>query len=330
MHPGMLHGGLIRSTSSLATEVGMATLRGGGGAVDAVLSGFFALAGAEADVLLAPAVLLVAGVGAGAHVIDARLLQPGREAPRILPVRGPQVPPAALTGVPRSLGLASLALAYHGRTSLAQVVARGVTAARAAGSPERAEFIEEVGRSGHAALVKRWRELVEVAGPIAHGALSEADLREAHPDDMPATVEVRGDLRLASTPFATEPAPPAARLELLVATDRFGLAAALALAPTDPLVAVPALGVRLSAGAAPARRKSERVEPGSPRPCPAPVYVLERGPEELAVVAGLSDVDALFGMLTGLPPVGGLGARAALSGGVGVVRVGREARSLDG
>ena len=81
------------ATTALATSATRDALASKGSAVDAVLAGFFAEAGANPDVLLAPFSALVVGTGAGERAFDGRAVQPGKgiDRPRgLLPGEVPQ------------------------------------------------------------------------------------------------------------------------------------------------------------------------------------------------------------------------------------------------
>ena len=73
---------LARSNDPLCEAAAGEELAKGGSAVDAVLSGYFAAAGAYPGVLLGPVTLLIGGTGSGDRAFDGRVRQPGKNAKR--------------------------------------------------------------------------------------------------------------------------------------------------------------------------------------------------------------------------------------------------------
>ena len=67
----MIRGAAATASDASAASAARAALESSGSAIDAIVAGFFAAAGAQPDVLLAPAVALAAGVGVGARAFDA-------------------------------------------------------------------------------------------------------------------------------------------------------------------------------------------------------------------------------------------------------------------
>src|SRR5687768_17130658 len=95
----------------------------GGSAVGAVLTGFFAAAGAYSGVLLSPLTVLVGGIGTGGRAFDGRVRQPGLATNRprgFLPEE--TIPTAARVGVPMTVAAAAVAYAYDGGKSLGSLV----------------------------------------------------------------------------------------------------------------------------------------------------------------------------------------------------------------
>lgn len=291
----MIRGALAIGSNKSAEQAASAALDNVGTAADAVIAGFFAHAGIEPGVLLAPAVALVAGVGAGARVIDGRPLQPGKGAPR---PRGwkteGEVPPAARIGAPRSLGVMTLLHASRGRTSMAQLAKPGVSAAENAGALARANLLRRFGASGQTVL--RSDEfvgaMIAAAGPVVGGVLTAEDLETALPDDVPAkSTSVGEDTAVIGVPWDA-PLGRFPEAEVILASDGRGIVVALAYVPArlDDGVLVPELGIALGKHAHPVRRGIPRTKPGTALDAPAPIAI--------AIRAGTAAAVALLGKTT--------------------------------
>jgi gamma-glutamyltranspeptidase/glutathione hydrolase len=134
------------ATDAEAAADAEALLAAKGGAVDAVLAAYFSFAGKNRAALLAPAVALVGGAGAGARAFDGRALQPGAglQRPRgVLPGEPP--PAAARAAISRSPHMAVLLHAAHGRRPLREATRAGALAAKAGGAKRRAELHTQIG-----------------------------------------------------------------------------------------------------------------------------------------------------------------------------------------
>ena len=119
------------ATHEVMAEAAQTVLDAGADAADALVAGFFALAGATPAGLLAPTVAMLGGTGVGGRVFDGRALQPGRGAPRPRGfLEGAEIPLGAYVAVPGF----DLALGLH-----ATPVLRGVPRVPP-GSPRRAPF----------------------------------------------------------------------------------------------------------------------------------------------------------------------------------------------
>lgn len=300
----MIRGALAIGSNKSAEQAASAALDNVGTAADAVIAGFFAHAGVEPGVLLAPVVALVAGVGAGARVIDGRTLQPGKGAPR---PRGwkteAEVPEPARVGAPRSLGAMTILHAARGRTSMAQLVKPGVLAAENAGALARANLLRRFGASGQTAL--RTDEFVgamtAAAGPVVGGVLTPEDLETALPEDLPAQSTAVGDQTAVIGPPWDPPLGRFHDAEVLLASDGRGIVVALAYVPTpfDDGVLVPELGMVLAKNAHPVRRGIPRTKPGTALDMPAPIAIAMRGATAaLVALLGKTTVqaDALDGI----------------------------------
>jgi hypothetical protein len=307
---------LAAASQPIAAAAAQRLLDAGASAADAVVAGFFADAGRAADVLLAPAVAVVAGAGVGGRAFDGRAVQPGRGAarPRGVPGGAP-VPPAARAAAPGSLAMLALLHAYRGRASLRDLVKPGVEAARAAGASARAELLERIGKTGVLALRSDdvTRPLLSAFGPAEGGMLTVEDLTEGVPVEATAT-KVPGVAGYAFVaPWSrSEASPQAVACEVVVAADgRDGLAA-LAYEPVGDELAAPALELTMPRCAVPVLRGVTRVAPGTPLPASAPVAIAtagtrsEAGPVWLAFgLPGASgSLDALpFDCLWGGQPI---------------------------
>lgn len=335
----MIRGALAIGSNKSAEQAASAALDNVGTAADAVIAGFMAHAGTAPGVLFAPAVAVVAGVGAGARVIDGRTLQPGRGAPR---PRGfkteAEVPAAARVGAPRSLGVMTLLHASRGRTSMSQLVKPGVVAAENAGAVARAALLKRFGASGQTAL--RSDDFVgamtAAAGPVVGGVLTSEDLEAAVPEDMPATVSSMGeDVAVIGLPWDA-PLGRFPEADVILASDGRGIVVALAYVPArlEDGVSVPELGVVLGRHAHPVRRGIARTKPGTPLDMPAPIAIATRTGVAVAVallgrasvpaasLAGIFDAWSTDGLLEEV--CGQTKARSALA----LLRDMRDARAL--
>ena len=300
----MIRGALAIGSSRAAEQAASAVLDNVGTAADAVIGGFFAHAGVEPGVLLAPVVAIVAGVGAGARVIDGRTLQPGKGAPRPRGFKSEaDVPLAARIGVPRSLGVMTLLHASRGRTSMGQLVKPGVLAAENAGATARAQLLRRFGASGQTAL--RSDEfvgaLVAAAGPVVGGVLTAEDLETALPEDVPAkSTNTADETAVISVPWES-PLGRFAEADVILASDGRGIVVALAYVPArlEDGLSVPELGIVLGKHAHPVRRGVPRTKPGMPLDMPVPIAVAMRSGTATAV-ALLGKVGVVPDVLSGV------------------------------
>jgi hypothetical protein len=289
------------SSWPLAAAAAEAQLAAGRSAVDAVVAGFFAAAGDDAGILLAPAVALVAGGGAGARAFDGRAVQPGREAQRPRGfLDGDAIPPAARVAAPRSVPMAALLVARHGRAPLRELVRPGVDAAEKLGETGRASLLSRIAATGVLGLHNEGiaQAMLGVAGVTEGGAMSRADWIDVASEDVPALEVLGGSSRaiLAPSGWRGEGATSGA----VLACDGRGLFAALAVQPIDGGVEIPGTGVRLPMNAEPVRRGVTRDRPGAAIPMHAPIAIAF-GPEGAACALALPggaiealSCDALF------------------------------------
>jgi hypothetical protein len=285
-------------TEPLAREAAERALAERGSAVDAVLAGFFAAAGASAGTLFAPAVMLVAGTGAGARAYDGRARQPGTGAAR---PRGflsaADVPDAARAAVPGSIGMAMRAHAQRGRLGFGALLKESIAVAKELGATGRVRLLQQIGRQGSAALERTdiARALLGAAGLSCFGLVTEEDLAAATGNEQPAKhanlspPEGEGDpVRVSILPFASPSVAPSGlgNAELLLAVDSWGLVAALAYHPDlEARCLVPELEVALPPVAVPVMRGKTRLAPGTPMPIPCSLAAIDAGASLRVVLA---------------------------------------------
>ncbi len=281
------------ATDPNALEAASAALAEHGTAADAVVAGWFALAGEHPGVLLAPLVALVAGPGIGARAYDGRAAQPGAGVPR---PRGTREEPtiASHAAAPRGFEMALLLLAESGKASLAVHAARGVARARAVGAPRRASALERVGALGAPAIRSGTiaEALVRVAGVNAGGLLTPEDLAHAPTTsaDAVTSAPTRSGARVVSLPWPS--AAASAAPEVILAADANGVVAALATYPRGRELAstlrAEEYELELPLFAEPVRRGVPRVPPGTLLPIGGDVAILDAGSAFRAAVARLS------------------------------------------
>lgn len=280
------------ASDSVADAAASEILAAGGGALDAVLAGFFAAGGHQPGVLLGPVSILVAGIGQGARAFDGRVRQPGlgTKRPRGF-VAGEPVPEAARVGAPAALASALIAHAYSGGSSLRSLVRSGIIAAERANAPERARLLERVAQVGASALSEAAyrRGLLRVASASEGGLLTVRDLEPPEGVDVPAAEQLSGSGGWILAPWAAENLP---RPDLLgqgaavAAVDVHGmLAAALYRIPGEGIW-IEELQLLAPLLATPVHRGVPRVTPGTCLGAPAPAAIRweeGHGPLELAV-----------------------------------------------
>lgn len=334
----MIRGAKAAASQPAAAAAAEAVLGAGSGAVDAVIAGFFGAAGVHPGVILAPAIAIVGGFGAGGRAFDGRPAQPGSGAARPRGFVGDAtIPPGARIAAPRTLGMLALLHTYRGRSSFLELARAGMAAAESAGSKPRAAFLRRVGSAGVLALraPEVMRALVAVGGPVAGGALTEADLEGAAPVEADATAASLGDGVTAFTSPFGAPEEPRDDAEVIVACDGRGGIAALAYIPARDGVPVPDLGITLGRDAVPVMRGVPRVSPGTVLPAAAPVGIVVKS-GGFSVAVGLPGQRALDGTALGELVTGasaetalaGLRERLGGRGAVAVVTDGKSARAL--
>lgn len=268
----------VLATDDLAEEAAAGELVRSKSAVAAVIAGFFAAAGAHADVLLGPMTLLVAGIGNRGRAFDGRLRQPGLGTRRPRGFVDATVPLAARVALSTSVAAVTVALAYDRRATLTALAKVGVRAARDAGATARSRVLERVASVGPVAFGESSfvRPLLHLASPSEGGLLTPADFVAAEDASLEARERMtRGEI-LLDAPWA-EPKPgPVAKggsRHALCAVDAAGVYAALAYERLGEGLDVLALELVASLGAVPVRRGTRRVPPGERLPAAAGIAV---------------------------------------------------------
>jgi gamma-glutamyltranspeptidase/glutathione hydrolase len=269
-----------KGRAAAASQAGVAEIVGAilsrGNAVDAVAAGVLAAAALVPSVLLGPVQILVGGAGAGLRAVDGRCRQPGRRVgrPRGF-VLGAPVPLAARVATPLLPAALATAVATFGRLSFAELAAPAVDVA----SGPRAKVLERVARRGAAALAdaRVSSEIIAAVGRVAGGLVGQADLDDARPGIVECELASLGlgEGRAIRAPWATDPLPSSASVQVVAATDAKGLVAVACYEAADDGVDVPELGLVAPLFAAPVLRGETRVRPGEPRPAASPIVLVE-------------------------------------------------------
>ncbi|RYZ08887.1 MAG: hypothetical protein EOO73_06220 [Myxococcales bacterium] len=263
---------LARSNDPACEAAAGEELAKGASAVDAVLAGYFAAAGAYPAVLLGPVTLLVGGTGSGERAFDGRVRQPGKGAKRprgTLP--GAEPPMAARVGVPNSVPALAVALGYGGTATLARLVQSGVALARERGAERRAAVLSRVGEVGALAFSEPElsRALVRAFGAPNGGLLTPADFSRPENLDAPA-VRREGHL---SAPWAADAPAPFLRGTTVSAIDVNGLFVAAAFECQPEALYVDELELSAPLLAVPTLRGVARTAPGTQLAAPAPIWI---------------------------------------------------------
>jgi hypothetical protein len=269
---------LALASEPFVEEAASRELAGSKSAVAAVIAGFFAAAGAHADVLLGPCTLLVAGVGSGGRAFDGRLRQPGLGTKRPRGFRdGETVPNAARVALPSSIGALAVALAYDRVTTLTTVAKFGAQAAKEAQAAERAKLLSRIAQVGPRALEEGtfMRPLLHVASPSEGGLLTPADFGATGEFAVAASERSSKGESVLEAPWAGDkPVGLAPGLgEGVCAVDARGVYAALGYARIGEGLEVAALELVAALGATPVERGTTRVRPGEPIACSAPFKI---------------------------------------------------------
>jgi hypothetical protein len=262
---------LARSSDPVCEAVAGEELAKGATAIDAVLAGYFAAAGAYPGVLLGPVTLLLGGTGSGDRAFDGRVRQPGKNAKRprgTLP--GAEPPKASHVGVPCSVPALAVALGYGASATLGRLVQAGVALARERGAERRAAVLSRVGEVGALAFSEPElsRALVRAFGAPNGGLVTPADFARPEGLDVPAS---RTDLLTA--PWAGDAKGAFVRGATVSAIDVNGLFVAAAFECQPEALYVEELELSAPMLAAPTLRGVPRVAPGTPIPAAAPLWI---------------------------------------------------------
>jgi len=263
-------------------------LVGGGTALGAVISGFFAAAGAYSGVLLGPLSILAGGIGMGVRAFDGRLRQPGLglRRPRGF-VEEAEIPKAAYLAVPGAVAAAAVAAATLDERSLATVLRRGIQQAKSSGSTVRAELLTMIrglgaGAFGDPAFV---RPLLRVAGQGELGLLTATDLAATPMDlDQPAVAHPT-EPSFREVPWAGDAKEGFTGTVTLCAVDARGGFAAACYARVMQGIDLDALELVAPNAAVPVRRFVTRVAPGERLPSPVPIAIATHDDQVTEVVA---------------------------------------------
>jgi hypothetical protein len=263
---------LARSNDPVCEAAAGDELAKGGTAIDAVVAGYFAAAGAYPGVLLGPLTLLLGGTGSGDRAFDGRVRQPGKNAKRprgTLP--GEEPPQASRVGVPCAVPALAVALGYGAQATLRRLVQAGVAQARERGAERRAAVLTRVGEVGALAFSEPElsRALVRAFGAPNGGLLTPADFTPAEGLDVPAT---RAGERLAA-PWATEATSAFVHGGAVSAIDVNGMFVAAAFERMPDALFVDELELSAPLLAVPTLRGVPRLAPGAAIPAAAPLWI---------------------------------------------------------
>lgn len=265
------------SNDSVAAEAANDFLTAGGSATGAVLSGFFASAGAYAGVLLGPLSILVGGVGVGARAFDGRLCQPGAGAKRPRGAKtDSEVADAARVAVPTSATAALVALAYDGNPSITTILRPGIQRAERAGAEGRVSVLKLIRSVGAGAFADRMfvRAMLRVAGPSQGGLLAPGDFGSVPEVDHEASVRKAGKIEYVEPPWAMEAEGVDAGLGVgyaVCAVDVRGVFAAAAFRRVGDGFSIEELELEAPLAASPVMRGVTRAAPGARLLAPAPI-----------------------------------------------------------
>lgn len=267
---------LARSNDPACEAAAGDELAKGGSAIDAVVAGYFAAAGAYPGVLLGPVTLLLGGTGSGDRAFDGRVRQPGKNAKRprgTLP--GQEPPAAARVGVPCSVPALAVALGYGAQSTLGRLVQSGVALARERGAERRAAVLTRVGEVGALAFSEPElsRALVRAFGAPNGGLLTPSDF--SAPESLDFAAERQPGLLVA--PWAVDAQSAFARGVAVSAIDVSGMFVAAAFECQPEGLYVDELELSAPLLAVPTLRGVPRLAPGSSIPAAAPLWISSDG-----------------------------------------------------
>ena len=259
-------------TTPCMTEASGSALDAGGTAVDACIAGLFAAAGQEPAVLLGSMCLIVAGLGAGSHVFDGCVLQPG------FGFRAPigfssasDIPPAARVPISSSVAMIAAAHVHDGHLTMASLAGYGVRVAKDQHAHARAKLIYNVGEAGVLALrgASFVHAMIDTGGRHLGGNVTPNDLAEARAS-LRAPLVSGGFVHPLGVRTVASDAPSFECVAIVACDSRGVLAAAhCAFDPYGPEV-VP-YEVVASRFAIPIRKRKPHWRPGRPIRVPLPI-----------------------------------------------------------
>lgn len=287
---------LARSNDPICEAAAGDELAKGTSAIDAVLAGYFAAAGAYPGVLLGPVTLLLGGTGTGDRAFDGRVRQPGKNAKRprgTLP--GDEPPLASRVGVPCSVPALAVAVGYGAQASLGRLVQPGVALARERGAERRAGILSRVGEVGALAFSEPElsRALVRAFGAPNGGLVTPADFARPEGLDVPAARDEQGATARLVAPWAAQSTSAFVRGVTVSAIDINGMFVAAAFECQPEALYVEELELSAPLLAAPTLRGVPRVTPTTPLPAPAPIWIsydAAGSPYELWAAPGATQV----------------------------------------
>lgn len=286
---------LARSNDPICEAAAAEELAKGTSAIDSVLAGYFAAAGAYPGVLLGPVTLLLGGTGTGDRAFDGRVRQPGKNAKRprgTLP--GEEPPAASRVGVPCSVPALAVAVGYGAQATLRRLVQPGVALANERGAERRAAVLSRVGEVGALAFSEPElsRAMVRAFGAPNGGLVTPGDF--AHPEglDVPALRSEASTTRLCA-PWAQDATSAFVRGTTVSAIDINGMFVAAAFECQPEGLYVEELELSAPLLATPTMRGVPRVAPGTTIPAAAPIWIsydAAGAPNELWAAPGATHV----------------------------------------
>jgi hypothetical protein len=267
---------LSRSNDAICEAAAAEELVRGGSAIDAVLAGYFAAAGAYGGVLLGPVALLLGGVGSGDRAFDGRVRQPGRSAKRPRgSVAGVEPPRAARVGVPASVPALCVVLGYGASATLGRLVQPGVAQARAQGAERRAALLARVGEVGALAFKESdvAMALVRAFGTPNGGLVTPGDFTPPSGLDLAAVPMPDAPRPALMVPWAQEARSAFTRGVGVCAIDVNGLLAAVVFETRPDGANVEELELSAPLVASPTLRGVPRLAPGTALPASAPIWI---------------------------------------------------------
>jgi hypothetical protein len=286
---------LARSNDPICEAAAAEELARGTSAIDSVLAGYFAAAGAYPGVLLGPVTLLLGGTGTGDRAFDGRVRQPGKNAKRprgTLP--GEEPPPASRVGVPCSVPALAVAVGYGAQATLRRLVQPGVALARERGAEQRAAVLSRVGEVGALAFSEPElsRAMVRAFGAPNGGLVTPGDFARPEGLDVPALLR-ESSTTLLCAPWAQDAKGAFVRGTTVSAIDINGMFVAAAFECQPEGLYLEELELSAPLFASPTLRGVPRVAPGSVIPAAAPIWIsydAAGAPQELWAAPGATHV----------------------------------------